>query len=115
MKAYSERLRAGEPLLLPSGTTLRVIVRTRTSVHGVGGWRGAFVQREPYALMLRAADGSFSVLPAGAEPDSLARLLSRLNARPDAFDTLGASLSLAPCGREAEEWPASTLSKEQLT
>lgn len=88
MKGCREGLHAGKPFVLPSGGTLLVIERTRTTVQGMGAWRIAFLQREPYALMLRAADGSFSVLPAGPEPVSAARLLSRLNACRDGFGTL---------------------------
>ena len=74
MEFRRDRLRAGAPLVLPSGMVLVAMERTRMVLRDVAGWRSGFVRREPCALVLRAADGSLRVLAAGAEPVSIAAL-----------------------------------------
>lgn len=74
MTTRRDWLRAGEPILLSSGRALLVIECNRMVLQDMGGWRGGFAQLEPYALLLREADGSLSVLAAGADPVSTATL-----------------------------------------
>jgi hypothetical protein len=72
------RLDAGAPLRLPWGLALLPIGRTRMELHARGRWRGCFVRREPYALVLRGADGALQVLAAGAEAASPSQLAAAL-------------------------------------
>lgn len=91
MTHCSQGLHAGEPVLLTSGRSLLVIERTRMTVLDVGGWRGVVALREPHALLLRGADGSFSVHEAGSGPVSMAELSEVLPRWEQVLSTLASS------------------------
>lgn len=95
MTSCRQDLRAGEPMLLPSGRTILVIERTRLTVLGAGAWRGVVAQREPHALLLRWADGTVSVLAADSSPVSIAALRDAL---PSWDHVLSRLASAAPRG-----------------